>query len=1346
MFSSAVSGVVRLLSASTHISSRVAGKKAWGLSAVAALGALVVAGMPLQAQTAHFSGAVQTLGSGFSSPSGVAVDGSGNVFVADAGHNAVKEIVAAGGYTTVNTLGSGFNDPEGLAVDGNGNVFVADHGNNAVKEILSAGGYTTVNILGSGFSYPNDVAVDGSENVFVVSGCNCVNEILAAGGYSTVNTLGLSGAFAGVAVDNSGNVFVVDYLNSSLKEIMAAGGYSTVNPLDGGSGPYAVAVDGNENVFVVAYVPSTAVRESVAAGGYTIFKGLGGGFSYPSGVAVDGSGNIFVADTHNNAVKEIQTARGNFGSVNVGNSSTAPLVFYFHFDSAGTLGSTAVLTQGAAGLDFTDVGGGSCTAGQTYSSGNVCTVRVTFTPKRPGPRYGAVELLDTSGNLLAMGYVQGSGVGPQATFANTTSGVYLPSSQIALGGGFNYPIGVAVDGSGNIFVVDYNNNDVKEIVAAGGYTIVRTLASGFYGLTGVTVDGAGNVFFADYYAVNEIVAAGGYTTINTLGSGFVGPDGVAVDGSGNVFVADTGHGALKEILAAGGYNTVSTLASGFGYLYGVAVDGSGNVFVVDYNAVKEILAAGGYTTVNTLSSAFSRAFGLAVDGGGNVFVADTNGGAVRELVAAGGYTTVNTLGSGFNFPSDVAVDGSGNVFVAGSHNVISKLDFANPPSLSFAQAPVGSQSSDSPQTVTVLNDGNADLTFPFPASGNNPSIASGFTLGASTTCPELSASSAAGMVAAGTSCTYAVNFIPVAEGTDSGSMVLTDNSLNASPGTTQTIPLSGSTPITPTLTWATPAPIIFGTALSATQLDATSTVAGTYTYSPPSGTVPAAGTPTLSVTLNPTDTTHYLSATKTVLLTVNKAKPVITWAAPAAITYGTALSATQLNATASVPGVLVYSPAAGAVPPAGTRTLSVTFTPTDSANYATRTVSVTLTVNKVVLTVKANNASQTYGAASPTFTDTITGFIPGQGLGALSGTASLTTAATATSPVGTYPIVAAQGTLVAANYTFQFVNGTLTVNKATPGLTWATPAAITYGTALSSTQLDATANVAGTFLYSPAAGATPAAGTHTMWVTFTPTDTTDYASKVVSVTLTVNKKVLTVTAKNASRAFGAANPTFTDTFTGFVLGQTKSVLTGAASLTTTATSISHPGAYPIVAAQGTLAAVNYTLTFVNGTLTVNKAVPVITWAAPAPITYGTALSSTQLDATAGIPGTFVYTPAAGAMPSAGTHTLWVTFTPTDTADYASKAVSTTLTVNKKVLTVTANNASRAFGAANPTFIDTIAGFVAGQGPGVLTGAVSLTTAATAASPVGTYAIVAAQGTLAAANYTFTFVNGTLTVR
>src|ERR1041385_4247288 len=158
-------------------------------------------------------------------------------------------------------------------------------------------------------------------------------------------------------------------------------------------------------------------------------------------------------------------------------------------------------------------------------------------------------------------------------------------------------------------------------------------------------------------------------------------------------------------------------------------------------------------------------------------------------------------------------------------------------------------------------------------------------------------------------------------------------------------PTPGKT--TPTITWATPAAITYGTALSSTQLDATASVPGTFTYTPAASTVLTAGTQTLSVSFAPTDTTHYNSASATVSLTVNKAAPTITWATPAAIAVGAALSATQLDATASVAGTFAYNPASGTVPAAGTQTLSVTFTPTDSTDYTTATDSVSLTVNAV---------------------------------------------------------------------------------------------------------------------------------------------------------------------------------------------------------------------------------------------------------------------------------------------------------------------------------------------------------------------------------------------------------------
>ncbi len=180
---------------------------------------------------------------------------------------------------------------------------------------------------------------------------------------------------------------------------------------------------------------------------------------------------------------------------------------------------------------------------------------------------------------------------------------------------------------------------------------------------------------------------------------------------------------------------------------------------------------------------------------------------------------------------------------------------------------------------------------------------------------------------------------------------------------------------TPTITWANPTAITYGTALSGTQLNATASVAGTIVYSPVSGTVLTAGNQTLSLTFTPTNTTDYSTATDSVTLVVNKATPTFTWANPAAITYGTALSATQLNATASVPGTITYTPAAGTVLTGGSQTLSLSFTPTDTTDYSTATDSVPLTVNEFTPTVTITKTTNptAIGAGTLTITATVAG-------------------------------------------------------------------------------------------------------------------------------------------------------------------------------------------------------------------------------------------------------------------------------------------------------------------------------------------------------------------------------------
>jgi len=162
------------------------------------------------------------------------------------------------------------------------------------------------------------------------------------------------------------------------------------------------------------------------------------------------------------------------------------------------------------------------------------------------------------------------------------------------------------------------------------------------------------------------------------------------------------------------------------------------------------------------------------------------------------------------------------------------------------------------------------------------------------------------------------------------------------------------TKATPSISWTEPSPIGYGTALSGTQLDASSGgVGGSFIYSPAGGTVLAVDSQTLSVTFTPTDTSDYNSATGSVSLIVNdKVTPTIIWATPSAITYGTPLGPSQLNANSGgVAGTFLYSPASGAVLTAGTQTLWVTFTPSDTSDYNTVVQAVSLTVNKASVVI-----------------------------------------------------------------------------------------------------------------------------------------------------------------------------------------------------------------------------------------------------------------------------------------------------------------------------------------------------------------------------------------------------------
>jgi glucuronoarabinoxylan endo-1,4-beta-xylanase len=172
------------------------------------------------------------------------------------------------------------------------------------------------------------------------------------------------------------------------------------------------------------------------------------------------------------------------------------------------------------------------------------------------------------------------------------------------------------------------------------------------------------------------------------------------------------------------------------------------------------------------------------------------------------------------------------------------------------------------------------------------------------------------------------------------------------------------------------------------------------------------------------------------------------------------------------------------------------------SNYTVTNTPGALTVSKAALSVTVNNQSMIYGSTLPSLSGVLTGVVTGDGI-----TASYSTTATSNSPVSSYPITATLNdpNSKLSNYTVTNTPGALTVSKATPVITWTTPAAVTQGATLGAAQLDASANVPGSFLYTPAPGtALNTIGPVQLSTTFTPTDATDYRTTTDTVSLTVN--------------------------------------------------------------------------------------------------------------------------------------------------------------------------------------------------------------------------------------------------
>jgi hypothetical protein len=821
--------------------------------------------------TNGFSGeAGPAINAAMSGPSGLCIDANNNVFIADSDNAIMREIpfatgggktagniyTVAGVQTEVNftyggdsgpALSANLHFPDGCGFDSRGNLYIADRGNNAIRIV----------ILGT-----PTAAFPTVGNIYRFAGANPVGSLPPAPGYGADNTAAIGAALNGpfdVFVDPADNVFIGDLgnpgtvSNNVVREVpattaqtfpfaIAVGNIHTVAgfPMHGATtgpppsgvpatsatvllnGPQGIYVDAKQNLFfadignqVIHEVAGPTPGAGMVAGDiYTIAgnatKGYGGdggaatsaSLANPSGTFVDSTGSVFIADSSNARIRQVSSATGNYTTETISTWAGNGIISYFDATPA-----TAGQLDTPAGLAID-------------STGNLAIADVGFQGEQSLIRKVATPI--ASGALSTL--VGSPGFGGFENVTNTGFPNYVE----------NDAIGIAYDGSGNLYIADTRNCIIRKL-SAGVMTTVAgveptldlanppnsTPNCGFAAQGGaavgtklgvvnsVALDAAGDIFFSD--VTNNVIWEVPKNTVGTMTAGdayviagvqdttgsfggesgaataahFNKPTGIYIDVYGNLFIADTGNNIIREIPA----DNSSGMTAGF--IYTVAGDKTNH--------------AAGYTGDNgpATSATLNAPFTMVVDFAENIFIADTNNHVIREVAGktAGGktagdiYTVAGKNVAGFtgdgaaataaelNSPQGLAIDGAADLLISDSQNnrVRSVAAIANltpvavasfdKSILTFTAQPLNIQSA--AQVVTLTNNGGVALT--------GIAITTTGTGFANTTTCTATLNPAA-------NCTISVTFTPTAVGASAGMVSVADSAAN----TPQTITLNGT--------------------------------------------------------------------------------------------------------------------------------------------------------------------------------------------------------------------------------------------------------------------------------------------------------------------------------------------------------------------------------------------------------------------------------------------------------------------------------------------------------------------------------------------------------------------------
>jgi uncharacterized protein (TIGR03437 family) len=581
-------------------------------------------------------------------PYAVALDGKGNLYIADNLDNRVRKIVLSTGVisTIAGTGIAGFsgdgsaavsaqvNGPGTVATDSAGNVYFTDVGNAVVRKVDINGNISTIagtpgSVGGTGDGGPatkakldlhtgGGLAVDAAGNVYIADTLNCaVREVMVSNGNiaTIVGTNGLCGNLGdgfpptsallqypfGIAFDSSGNLYIADTYNQKIREVSATAQIiktiaGNLNPGSGGDGG-----------------PPTAAS-----------------LYYPFGVTVDAQGNVYIADTFNSEIRKVT-------------AGASPTI--------STIAGSAKLGSGLAG------DGGAATSA-------LLNEPVSIAVNSAGTVYFA-DLLNNRVRYVSQGTINelagadhAQGDGGKATAAY----LYFPQS-------------VAEDSAGNLYIADTFNQEIRKVALDGAISTLAHVASP----QSVVVDSSGNVFFSQGNQIFKVDSKGNITHVaGSATAGFSGdggpasaallntPQGLAIDSTGNLYIADSYNHRIREI-TAGNINTVA---------------GSGATCLSPCNT-GSFTGDGGPATSATLSFPY----GVAVDSAGNILIADSRNDAIRKVDAKGMINTLAGTGGKTGYGGDggpataallsgplaVAPDNAGNVFIADSENNVVRV-------------------------------------------------------------------------------------------------------------------------------------------------------------------------------------------------------------------------------------------------------------------------------------------------------------------------------------------------------------------------------------------------------------------------------------------------------------------------------------------------------------------------------------------------------------------------------------------------------------------------------------------------------------------------------------------------